>query len=67
MPYASIEDLPGNIREHLPPHAQEIYRQVFNNAWQKYSDEQTAFKVAWSAVKKQYEKGSDGFWKVKEG
>lgn len=67
MPYASIEDLPKNIQEHLPLHAQEIYRKVFNNAWAEYSDEQTAFRVAWAAVKKQYEKGSDGFWRLKEG
>ena len=65
MPYISVEDLPKNIQKHLPIHAQEIYKQVFNNAWAEYSDETTAFKVAWAAVKKQYEKNKSGFWKLK--
>ncbi len=62
MPYASIEDLPQGLREHLPVHAQEIYKEVFNHALRQYADEQTAFRVAWSAVKKQYKKGPDGIW-----
>ena len=65
MPYISIEDLPKNIQKHLPVQAQEIYKKVFNSAWQEYSDEPTAFKVAWTAVKKQYEKGESGFWRLK--
>lgn len=62
MPYASIEDLPSNIRAHLPVHAQEIYKEAFNNALEQYGDEPTAFKVAWAAVKRQYKKGPDGMW-----
>ena len=60
VPYKSLDDLPDSIREHLPKHAQEIYRSVFNNAWQQYAGrddrEALAHKVAWSAVKKQYHK-----------
>ena len=67
MPYISIEDLPKNIQKTLPVHAQEIYKEVFNSAWQEYSDEQIAFKVAWAAVKKKYEKDRNGFWKLKGG
>ncbi len=66
MPYATVEDLPRNLREHLPAHAQEIYKEAFNNALQQYSNERTAFRVAWSAVKKQYEKGLDGFWRPRD-
>ena len=62
MPYASIEDLPRKIKSNLPIHAQEIYKGTFNNALERYLDESMAFKVAWSAVKKQYEKGPDGAW-----
>ena len=65
MPYASIEDLPQNIQKHLPAHGQEIYKEAFNSALRQYTNEQTAFRVAWSAVKKQYEKGPDGFWRPK--
>jgi cation transport regulator len=32
MPYRSIADLPPRIREHLPPHAQEIFLEAFNYA-----------------------------------
>jgi len=60
MPYADISDLPESVRSHLPAHAQEIYLAAFNNAWEQYAHradrEIVAHKVAWAAVKKQYEK-----------
>lgn len=66
MPYDSISALPSSVREHLPPHAQEIYLRAFNNAWEEYGDparrrrgasrEETAHRVAWAAVKGSYEK-----------
>lgn len=64
MPYADISDLPASVRNHLPTHAQEIYLAAFNNAWDEYAQradrEIVAHKVAWAAVKKQYEKiGTD--------
>ena len=33
MPYPTNEDLPNSITRHLPPHAQDIYRAAFNNAF----------------------------------
>jgi cation transport regulator len=36
MPYASNDDLPARVRNHLPEHAQDIFREVFNNAWRTY-------------------------------
>lgn len=62
MPYLSNQDLPKNISEHLPEQAQTIFRKAFNHAYEQYNDETVAFKVAWSAVKKVYKKGSDGRW-----
>lgn len=66
MPYARNEDLPDNVTRVLPVHAQDIYRAAFNEAWDRYahaqdregdaSREETAHKVAWSAVKQTYEK-----------
>jgi cation transport regulator len=54
------------VQGSLPKQAQEIYRRVFNSAWNEYADpkrrrsgasrEETAHKVAWSAVKESYEK-----------
>ncbi len=78
MPYKSLKDLPERVRENLPEHAQEIYREAFNNAWDQYakpedrrgdaSREETAHKVAWAAVKKVYEKDEkSGTWKKKKG
>lgn len=76
MPYQSIQDLPDQVTAHTPKHAQEIYKEAFNNAWQQYKDpdkrrtdedrEQIAHKVAWSAVKQEYEKGDDGQWHAKQ-
>lgn len=75
MPYERLADLPESVRDNLPKHAQEIYKEAFNSAWEQYdkpeerrgddSREETAHKVAWSAVKKQYEKQGDR-WVKKE-
>jgi cation transport regulator len=69
MPYHTLDDLPENVTNVLPKHAQEIYRAAFNSAWDEYRDpderrrdasrEETAHKVAWAAVKKEYEKDGD--------
>ena len=76
MPYQDISDLPKAIKNHLPVHAQEIFRAAFNNAWDEYKDaqkrkgkasqEETAHKVAWAAVKKHYVKSGEK-WQKKEG
>ena len=61
MPYATIDELPPAVR-HLPVHAQEIFRAAFYSAWDTYTNrgligrEETAFRVAWAAVKKRYRK-----------
>ena len=68
MPYQRLSDLPDSVREHLPRHAQEIYRAAFNSAWDEYNhDEERAHRVAWSAVKKVYEKDDEtGEWRKQE-
>jgi len=71
VPYETTGDLPAAVRR-LPPRAQEIFLAAFNNAWQEYAgrgpqgQEETAFRVAWAAVKRQYEKRG-GRWAPKEG
>lgn len=70
MPYRNLDELPDKVKGHLPRHAQEIYKEAFNHAWEEYADsgkrrgdasqEETAHKVAWAAVKKEYKKhGND--------
>lgn len=76
MPYDTLSDLPESVRDNVPKHAQEIYKEAYNSAWDQYKDaddrraddsrEETAHKVAWAAVKKQYEKGDDGKWHKKD-
>ena len=75
MPYKTNKDLPENVINVLPVHAQDIYRAAFNHAWEEYANpterrgddiqEETAHKVAWTAVKKKYEK-IDDTWKEKK-
>lgn len=62
MPYRSLEDLPEGVKNNLPKHAQEIYKEAFNSAEKQYGEEERAAKVAWSAVKEKYEKSDDGVW-----
>jgi len=38
MLYENIKELLNKIREHLPEHAQEIFKNAYNNAWEQYSD-----------------------------
>jgi cation transport regulator len=65
MPYASSDDLPPSVRLHLPYRAQDIYRKAFNAAWDSYGRreparrEEIAHRIAWSAVKRRYEKVGD--------
>lgn len=77
MPYGNTKDLPEAVQKNLPAHAQKIYLEAFNNAWEEYarpedrkggaSREETAHKVAWSAVKQTYEKDEkSGEWKKKD-
>jgi cation transport regulator len=57
MPYQSNQDLPPSLRRALSGHAQDIFRAAFNNAWQQYGgDEAMAHRIAWSAVKRKYQK-----------
>ncbi|MBB3062220.1 ChaB family protein [Microbulbifer rhizosphaerae] len=69
MPYQSINELPKNVKNPLPKHAQEIYKEAFNSAEQQHkgkSDtEERAAKIAWNAVKEKYEKGDDDKWHKK--
>ena len=60
MPYTSIEDLPDPVKNHLPKHAQEIFKDAFNSAYAAHHENEiTAFKIAWSAVKRKYAKRKD--------
>ncbi len=68
-------DLPESVKHVLPSHAQDIYKEAFNSAWDQYKDkedrrddasrEETAHKVAWAAVKHEYAKGDDDKWHKK--
>lgn len=76
MPYSENSELPDNVKDNLPSHAQEIYRKAFNSAWNEYKDpddrrgndsrEEVAHKVAWSAVKKEYHKDGDRWVRDKD-
>ena len=75
MPYKTDVELPPGVRNNLPQHAQDIYREAFNNAWEEYADaakrrgqesrEEASHRVAWAAVEKEYAKDSSGVWRKK--
>jgi cation transport regulator len=76
MPYEKVSELPESVRDNVPRNAQEIYKEAFNSAWEQYdkpgerrghaSREETAHKVAWAAVKREYEKDDKGRWVEKK-
>jgi cation transport regulator len=75
MPYERKSELPDSVKDNLPRHAQEIYKEAYNSAWDEYKDpddrrggasrEEAAHKVAWAAVKRKYEK-KNGKWAKKK-
>ncbi len=75
MPYKSTNELPESVKNVLPAHAQDIYKEAFNSAYDEYKDpderrddasrEEVSHRVAWSAVKNSYEKGADDKWHKK--
>ena len=66
MPYGNISELPDSVKNNLPKHAQEIYKEAFNSAEEQYGEESRAHRVAWSAVENKYEKNENGRWVSKE-
>ena len=72
MPYKKTSELPDRVKDNLPAHAQEIFMEAYNSAYEHYKDaedregdasrEETAYKVAWSAVKNKYHKNDDDKW-----
>lgn len=70
MPYRSNDDLPPGVRDHLPPHAQDIFREAFNHAFAAHANdprrEEAAFRIAWAAVKRRYVKAG-GDWVERGG
>lgn len=69
MPYTRNDDLPSSVRHVLPPHAQDIYRAAFNNAYDRYGDddEHRAHRIAWAAVKRRYQKIGDLWFEKSDG
>ena len=75
VPYRDNSQLPDGVKNNLPAHAQDIYKEAYNSAYEEYESpkdrqnnsnrEETAHKVAWSAVKNKYQKDDDGSWHKK--
>ena len=63
VPYSQNRELPPSVRSHLPEHAQDIYREAFNHAFDAHMgdprQEEAAHRIAWAAVKRRYVKEGD--------
>ena len=63
MPYGANFELPPSVRNHLPEHGQDIYREAFNHAYAAHAgegrQEEAAHRIAWAAVKRSYVKVGD--------
>lgn len=60
-PYSNIDQLPDNIKNVLPVAAQVIWLKAFNSALKQGKSEDSARKIAWTAVK------NAGYFKPKDG
>jgi len=63
MPFQKRADLAESVRDALPAHAEGIYKEAYNSAYEQYEhDEARAHRIAWGAVKKKYHKNDSGEW-----
>jgi len=62
MPYKNISELPDNVKNSLPEHAQAIYINVVNSQEGRGMDESASAASGWAAVKRTYEQDKDGKW-----
>ena len=63
MPYNSRADLPESVRNSLPAHAQDIYKEDYNSDWEQYGhDEGRAHRVAWGGAEKKDQQSPCGKW-----
>ncbi|MDZ8078451.1 MAG: ChaB family protein [Nostoc sp. SerVER01] len=65
MPDQAKNELPEDIKQQLPEHAQQIFAAALNAAQSDGLSEQGAREVAWNSVKNEYEPGKDGKWQRK--
>jgi cation transport regulator len=66
MPYESTSELPKAIRVDLPPHAQRIYMEAYNEAHRDSGEDDFAEQAAWDAVNAEYEQDAAGDWHRKD-
>lgn len=76
MPYKTKRELPDNVQNVLPAHAQDIYKEAFNSASNSTKIRTIAgmmpavkrrhTKSPRAAVKHEYEKGDDDKWHKKK-
>ena len=60
MPYARTAELPEAVRNALPPRAQRVFMVAFNGAAKRGLSEESAFKIAWAAVRTGFKKPEGG-------
>ncbi|MBD2247200.1 ChaB family protein [Nostoc sp. FACHB-888] len=65
MPDQTTNELPDDIREQLPEHAQQIFAAALSAAQSNGMSEEGAREVAWNSVKNEYQPGDDGKWQRK--
>ena len=66
MLYLSNANLPISVRQQLPPRAQDLYREAFNETWALHAGdagrEEHASRAAWAAVRHRYHAMPGGQW-----
>jgi cation transport regulator len=65
MAYQNIDELPPEVKEGLPRHAQQLFMAGCNAAQSDGMSEEDARQVGWNSVRNQFEKGEDGKWHAK--
>lgn len=66
MAYESIENLPQDVKDQLPPDAQYIFQTAYNSANSDGLSDEASMQVAWNSITNGYAKGDDGKWHRKE-
>jgi cation transport regulator len=70
MRYESVEDIPETLQDVLPEEAQQIYLEVYQEAWDDYTEGEggelsrdgVAHRQAMHAVRQEFVQSKDGQW-----
>lgn len=65
-PFDKNSELPSEVKNNMSSELQTIFREVWNDSFERNNNEERAFKDAWSVIQNIAEKNNKGIWERKD-